>query len=530
MPEQPEDNSHNNIILAAELFIRRRWVILGTFCLTTFATIVVLLSLPNRYTSEATLFLVQQQVPERYVVSTTTSDISQALDAMAEEALSRPRLLSIIDQLGLYPKEKARLTNEELIKMARHDVSIEPLKNRLNAFKISFTADNPQLAQHVTRKLTTLFIEQNLKTREDQATITTNFLHEQLELAKNQLTEQEQRLRDYKMQYLGELPEQQQGNLGILTGLQTQLDSVLANRSQAQQQRLYLESLLSEHRRISRRPSTASVSKDGQVVTPLETAIHDLTRLQAERRVLVTVYTRQHPDVLKKDQEIEAQQTFVNSFKAANAAPTGDQERIGSVVPNIEDDASVSNVKSQLRANALEIENLTKKEQKLRADIDQYQSRLNLTPVREQQLTSMQRDYELLKQHYGDLLKKEQESQLAKNLEKRQEGQQFRLADPPNLPGLPSSPKRVKISLIALAVGLGLGCGFALLVEMRNPSFQTEDEVTSRLALPLVVGIPLIFTPAEERARSRGKMLEWFAGSVVALAVVMAELYVYRHG
>ena len=254
------------------------------------------------------------------------------------------------------------------------------------------------------------------------------------------------------MQYFGELPEQQQGNVGILAGLETQLDNVMSNRSQAQQQRLYLQSLLNEHRRMGRRVPIAGISSSGQIVTPLEAALHDLSRLQAERRTLLITYTSQHPDVLKKDQEIKLQQTMIDGLRAAKAAPLpqASQERPTESAPEPEEDLGVVQLTSQLQANTFEIESLAKKEQKLRTEIDQYRSRLNLTPVREQQLTSMQRDYDLLRQHYGDLLRKEQESQLATNLEKRQEGQQFRLADPPNLPTRPSKPKRVKISLVAL--------------------------------------------------------------------------------
>ena len=188
------------------------------------------------------------------------------------------------------------------------------------------------------------------------------------------------------------------------------------------------------------------ISSSGQIVTPLEAALNDLNRLQAERRTLLTSYTSQHPDVLKKDQEIKQQQSVVEDLRAAKMAKTADtkQERPAEVTPDPEEDLSVVQLTSQLQANAFEIENLNKKELKLRTEIDQYRSRLNLTPVREQQLTSMQRDYDLLRQHYGDLLRKEQESQLATNLEKRQEGQQFRLADPPNLPTRPSSPETHK--------------------------------------------------------------------------------------
>ena len=249
-----------------------------------------------------------------------------------------------------------------------------------------------------------------------------------------------------------------------------QLDNVMSTRNQAQQQRLYLESLLNQHRRTGRRIPVAGVSSGGQIVTPLEAALNDLNRLQAERRTLLTAYTPQHPDVLKKDQEIKLQKNVVEDLKAAKTAKATDtkQEQPAEVAPDPEEDLGVVQLTSQLQANAFEIENLNKKEQKLRTEIDQYRSRLNLTPIREQQLTSMQRDYDLLRQHYGDLLRKEQESQLATNLEKRQEGQQFRLADPPNLPTRPSKPKRLKISLIAFLGGLVAGCGLAFLIEIKK--------------------------------------------------------------
>ena len=162
-------------------------------------------------------------------------------------------------------------------------------------------------------------------------------------------------------------------------------------------------------------------------------------------------------------------------------------------------------------------------------DIDQYRSRLNLSPVREQQLTSLQRDYDLLKQHYGDLLKKEQESQLATNLEKRQEGQQFRLADPPNLPIRPSSPKRVQISLIAIAVGLIAGSAIAILADLKRNAMHTEGDV-STLALPLVVGVPLFITPVEVRNRSIKRAVECFAGSLLRIIVAVAEMYILQRG
>src|SRR5256885_12647926 len=160
---------------------RRRWWILLPASVVVFATLLVLSRIPNRYTSEATLLVVQQQIPQRYVLPTTTTDIREALQATTQEVLSRSRLLQIVDEFGLYTKERKRLSPEGLLEIMRRDIGIQPLESQspqkdVNSFNISFVANSPQLAQDVTSKLTALFIEQNLVTREHQATTTTKFL------------------------------------------------------------------------------------------------------------------------------------------------------------------------------------------------------------------------------------------------------------------------------------------------------------------------------------------------------------------
>src|SRR5262249_17939222 len=159
-----------------------------------------------------TLLVMQQQVPHRYVVPNNTTDIASELQAMKQEILSRPRLNDIIHEFGLYAKQLQREAPEQVIELMIKDIGIQPLQGTqpqkdLEGLKISFTTENPVVAQQVTSKLTSLFIQENLKNREAQDANTTSFLHEQLEAAKERLTSQEQRLRDFKMQYLGELPE-----------------------------------------------------------------------------------------------------------------------------------------------------------------------------------------------------------------------------------------------------------------------------------------------------------------------------------
>jgi succinoglycan biosynthesis transport protein ExoP len=545
MVDSDEAQQSNIVEKIRGLLRRRRWWVIPTACATALATIWVSYLLPNRYDSEATILVVQQRVPERYVTPTSNTDI-KSLDAMTQDVLSRTQLLGIIDELGLYPAERGHLAPEELVGLMRHDLSLKPVQNEghkdsVDALKIGFSADNPHRAQAVTSRLTALFIQQNLKTREDLANTTTKFLSEQLDSARTKLADQEQRLREFKMQYLGELPEQQQGNLGILSSLQSQLQNTSSNLSRAMQQKLYLQSLLSQYQRFA--PGAPELALPGvaaasQIATPLQTAQRELAQLQSEKEQLLALYTPTNPDVQKKQRQIALKQALVDSLKTAAipkpeepvAKGKDDKNTPSGKGQDQNESAAVAQLKSQLEANRLEVENLLKSEQQLKESVSKYEARLNLAPVREQQLTGILRDYELLKQHYADLLGKEQQSQLATTLEKQQEGQQFRMVDPPSLPVIPSSPKRLKISLGGLAGGILLGLALAFLVEKSKAAFYEEKAMIRRFALPLVIGIPELTTRSEQRMRKFIGVVEWLCASVLVLVVIAAEFYVFRRG
>jgi polysaccharide biosynthesis transport protein len=263
---------------------------------------------------------------------------------------------------------------------------------------------------------------------------------------------------------------------------------------------------------------------------------------------LLSIYRRNYPDVVNIDREIAEKQASLESLKSAkrtatkspedsSAVPTASENRSDTPVeaqnrdssPESQEDPNIAQVKGQLESNKLEIEVLLRDEKERNATISEYQRRLNLTPVREQQLSGILRDYDLSKQEYQELLGKQQQSQLAMNLEKRQGGQQFRLAEPPSLPTLPSSPKRLKISLGGAGGGILLGLVLAVLAEIKHSKLYDENEVSQRFSMPLVVGLPLLLTPAETRFRKWKRVFEWFGGSVLVVAVLAAQYFVYSH-
>jgi polysaccharide chain length determinant protein (PEP-CTERM system associated) len=444
---------------------------------------------------------VQQQVSQKYVDPVNTMTTPEIVNSMSREIMSRSRLLGIIDAFGLYPKEKATMKPDQLAERMRKDIDVTPLDvlkgirgdTTFTAFMLSFTADTPRLSQEVASRLTSLFIEESLKTQSNQASGTAKFLSEQLEAAKQKLQQQEQRLSNFKLSNLAELPEQAGANIEVLKELRVQLQTVMGNRGKLQQQRSALDSALSV----------------------------GLARLQTDRSQLLTRYTIKNPEVVTKDLQIAQVQELLSQLKAGKAGISKPPEAQAA------DDPGVAQWRGQVEVNLVDTENVVKDEARLRSDIAQNQARLRLTPVREQQLAAILREYELYRQDYADLQNKQLRSQLTANLEGQQEGQRFRLVDPPTLPAFPSGPKRMKISLGAVAAGIALGVLLAFLMDMRNRAFHDEKEVKRHFGAPLIVGVPLFRTRREERWRKWRLAFEWLAACAMIVVVVAAEVIVF---
>lgn len=461
----------------------------------------VVMRLPDRYTAEAVLVLVQPQITSRYVDPLTSMSNVDTVMSMQHEVLSTTRLVEVIRSVdGLFdPEDIQRLRADQLAARLRKDIDFSFIGPQgpgrdPNTFTLSFTAATPKLAYAVVSRLATMFIEENMKSRENRAGATASFLTERLASAQEKLNEQEQKLKDFKIKNSGQLPEQQQANLGALTDLRIQLQNTSGNLTRAQQQLRGAESVLETR----------------------------LTRVQTERTALLARLTPRHPDVLKKDQEIEAIGGLMARARSGVAAPAG--------VSSVWDDPLMAQVKSQIESTSAEIASLTDQETRLKSEIASYQGHLRIAPVREQELTGLLRDYELRKQEYTDLQTKQNHAQLTVSAEESHGGQQFRLVEPPMMPISPSGPGRLKLTLAAVAIGLLLGGAIAFLNGLRDQSFRTEEELKAQLSVPLVVSLPLIRTPSEEASLKWHRVIDWAGAVVVIIVVAAVQVYVFQNG
>src|SRR5271157_991012 len=404
----------------------RRWLIATCLVVGWAVGIAVGWLLPPKYRSETVILIEQQKVPEHYVESNIAVDQQQRLQTMSEQILSRTRLLALIDSFHLYGGNAKRRDSDALVEQMRKDIKIELItgsRDQLSAFKVSYSAVSPQLARDVTKEITSLFISENLQSREQMSRDTTSFLQSQLDEARQSLAEQEEKLRQFRSQHLGELPEQLQSNLQILEGLQVQLQAANDALSQAEQHSLYLRSLLHQYE-ISQAPA-ASGRAGSETSRPLTTPAQ-LAALRAQLSDLQGRYTDRYPDILRVKQqiaELEAQQAK-ESTSSQEVAAASATDATAPTLPNGEA-SPVIQLRGELSANEFQIKREKEKIKRLEEQVEIYQSRLNSTPAREQQAAAVTRDYDQSRSYYETLLGKKLQSEMATNLEERRQGEQF---------------------------------------------------------------------------------------------------------
>jgi polysaccharide chain length determinant protein (PEP-CTERM system associated) len=511
---------------------RRRWQFLVPFFCGWLLVWGVSWLIPSTYRSGTLILVEQPSVPEKYVVSNIDSDIQQQLDSITQQILSRTRLLHIIDTLGLYASERKHKTPDDLVEKMRKDIEIELTHGddtrKLSAFNIYYANRDPKMAQSATAELANLFITENLEQRQQRSANTTSFLEDQLAQARAKLLEQDQRVRVFKDQHLGELPDQMQSNLQILAGLQSQVQANQDSLNRAKQQNTYLESLINQYRAMDRG------TKPGETGGPAALAEIDkqLDQLKAQLADLTSHYTDKHPDVRKTREQIAR----IESTRTRIVAEMNDRanrpntEAQTAATPLDPKNAPLLDLESQLKANRLEIVNREAEIKDEHNKIAQYQGRLNMAPVMEQQYTDITRDYEQSKTDYESLLKKKNESEMSTDLEKTQQGEHFRMLDPPNLPIKPYKPNRLMLCGAGLAVGLFFGGAFSFGKEMLSGKLYSEREIKKVVPFEVLAEIPPIESEEEKSAHLRGAWLAAAAAVVIAGFILLGSAVTYLYG
>jgi polysaccharide biosynthesis transport protein len=489
--------------------------------------------LPRRYQSGTLILVEQPTMPKDYVTPNINDDLQERLQSITQQILSRTRLLGIIDQFNLYNSPHAQRSPDDKVAKMRKDIDIQLVRDahdRITAFNVFYSARDPHMAQQVTSELTNLFINENLELRQQQSEDTTKFLETRLEAARKTLSDQEEQIRQFKAEHVGEMPGQLASNLQILTGLQSQLQNEEDSLNSAKQQQVYLQSQVDLYRNMG---GTAK-SADGTTMG-LPAIDHDLEKLKAQLADLSSRYTDNYPDLRKlKDQIAKTEKMrdqLAASMKDKSPIPA-DSSDPSAASQNLDPNqtAMLLQAESQLRSNKLEIANREHSIATLKAKVEDYQGRLNQEPIREQQLDALTRGYEQSKANYDDLLKKKNESEMATSMELQQQGERFRIVDPPSFPQKPDFPNRLKFCGFGLGFGMALGVVVAGAFEMMDDRLHSEKEIKKMLPADIIAEIPAIVTAEDAQEDRKKQWLGWATAALVFTFILAGSAFSYLRG
>ncbi len=479
----------------AQILKRRFWLILACAVLLLGVGAGVSYLLPPQYVSQTLVLIEQQKVPEDYVKPVVNEDLNARLASMKEQILSRSRIEPIIERFNLYPGKD--YTMDDRIEMTRKAIGIDPIPagegtHTMPGFYITFKAPDAHTAQQVCGEITSLFVSANLNARQESAEGTTDFLKQQLDDSKRNLDEQDARLAAFQLKYLGKLPDQEQSNMNTLQALTTQLDAATQTLSRLQQEETFLQAMIAQQTQESPVAGPAAGASPDSLSSQLKNALAQQDQLEA-------LYTPDYPDVVAIKRRIADLRAQIAHESAAPAK--------GKAAPAREETPQLAQLKAQLRADVQSIASAKQEQARIEQQVRAYEARIDASPMVEEQYKEITRDHETALQFYNTLLTKMNESSMATALEQRQEGEQFRVMDAPNLPDEPTFPNHRIFAAGGLGAGLFLGLLITVVIEYRDTSLRNENDIWSFTKLPTLAVVSYISDLDRPRAGRRRKTL-----------------------
>jgi polysaccharide chain length determinant protein (PEP-CTERM system associated) len=519
--------------------LKRKWIVIASFFSVFLGAGVYMIVTPAQYKSTTTILVIPQRVPVNYVQSTVTQGVEGRLTTIEQQVTSRTMLTRVMDELGLFAQQrKAQLLEQVLEKMKKRieiDVVQEQRRDRppesgTMTFSISFAHEDPKLAMLAASRLASSFIGENLKSRERQAVGTSTLLNAQVKEAKEKLDAQEEKVKRYKMQHMGELPQELQSNMNALARLQEQHRTNAESIRGSEQAKLVLQSQLSL---VDRGGSQAVVHADGK--TEVDTSqdyaqalVAELTSRRNQLSDLTARFTERHPSVIRLRKEIDELEKKLAEVPASlRRSSDADKSASGSRTYSPLSGKGVEEVrhlKSQIASVQSELAALKREREGIQRKIAFVQAKVDQAPRREQEMLALTHDFENLKKSYDELFKKKQDADIAQELETRQQGEQFQILDPANLPETPFKPKWLVVLAITLLAGFSLGIGGAIGLEKMDLSLSGVTDFKHYFDLPILACIPVL--ESKEVDQRNGFRRKAFLAGIVSFAFVLFALLI----
>lgn len=472
---------------------------------------LIVYQLPAVYQARTVILIEQQRIPQRYVDSTVSEDLASRLNRISQQILSYEPLLRLIEEFDLYADVRDDMVQEDLVSTMRENIKVGLVngwtKSNAPAFQITFEGDDPGVVTQVTNRLATLFINENLRARANQALGTSEFLTNQLEERRRDVERQDELLREFRSRHMGELPEQQGVLLAEMRRLEAELDRIDAAQSRAEQNKVMYESSMATAQ------STLEMLKRVEAERARQTTVGGIPvrggggalrveyeRAQARLLDLMARYSDQHPDVLRQRGVVERMEQMIAEAEAemevaeaaASEAEQSEEEAAlaasdteGTLVSQsaMREMNRIEQLRVQIQLLEADMDGFDKARQTALAEIGAVQAKLNRMPIIEQEFKKVVRDYDISNQNYRQLLDKRIDADLSSKLENSQKAERFSQLEAARLPEKPIRPNRPMLLAMICGGGLVVGCMLGFGVELRRNVILGEWEMPPDVAM-----------------------------------------------
>jgi uncharacterized protein involved in exopolysaccharide biosynthesis len=551
---------------------RRKKGFIITFVTIFLAATVVAFVLPPIYISQSTILIEEQQIPNDYVKSTITSYVEERLQGITQRIMSRTKLLEIMERFNLYADMRQRYTTEEILTKMREDIHLETISADVIdkktgrpsaatiAFSLSYQGKDPATTQKVANVLTSLYLEENLKAREQRATSTTEFLEKELNNVQTRIDSLEDRMSRFKQAHLGELPDNNPLNIEAITRMERDLDQINTQLRALEERKIYLRGQLAVMEPFQEKLLDPRQDPAAQKRMHLEARRLELIRLK-------TIVSEKHPDIKRLEQEIRELETQVGQEgdPATRAQSIHDMEKelaeqnakLGPKHPDVvklskqvaalreeagnppkkasiptdgrrqPDNPAYINLMTQIATTDMELKSLMEERMALKQKVALYQKRVENAPALENEYLDMVHNLESARAMHTDISHKLMEARVSEGMEQSQKGERFTITEPAPLPEKPYKPNRIAIILIGFVLALGAGVGVGAIGESLDTSIKTANELQRVTDVPLYSVIPLVETDQERRRRWLKRAI-WVVSVLVAIgaALIVVDTYV----
>ncbi|HRD48140.1 MAG: chain length-determining protein [Candidatus Competibacter sp.] len=505
---------------------RNRWYALGCAWLVCLIGWVVVHKLPDQYEASARVFVDTQSVlrPLLQGLAVNVNPDAQ-IGLVTRTLLSRPNLEKIVrlTDLDIQAKDPDAM-DQQLNKLQKKIVL--GASGRENLYSVTYQDRDAQLAKKVVQSVVTVFAENLLgDTRQDTDTAQ-RFLDKQIAEYEARLAEAENRVKEFKRKNIALMGAEGQGYFSRMQQATADLETARLELTQAENRRnSLLQQIGGEEPTFGIGPQPGAGPGGKAASLPIDARIQNLEKMLDE---LLIKYTEKHPDViiikqtiidLKKQRDEELAQYAASTASAASGNNTSSFGPQG-----VDANPVYQQLKIALGQEEANIASLQARVVTFDRRVKELQDQVNTVPQIEAELAGLNRDYEVNRKKFEDLLTRRESAKMSQQIEQTSQDVRFKIIDPPRVPPQPSGPNRPLLMSVVLGAGLAIGLALAFLVSQLWPTFDTRRSLMQITNIPVFGSVSAVLSLAEVRrerlqvvayASLGGMLLMAYAGLLV---------------